>query len=370
MLRKLRKNMKFIIISLVAFFGISIFYGLGQYRSSGGQSQTYYIAEVNESGITSDQLQNAFLNAISQYDDTLLSSLDQSAIVSFKKNILNQLIDYELFYQQAQKEKVEISNDEIDLEIDKIKDNFSSPEEFNAALKSNNITLAQLNEDIKRQLMINQVLEETKNQVTITDEELLEYYNENKESFFEPEQVHARHILVETEEEANNLLLQLKEGLTDFAELAKEKSIGPSAPSGGDLGFFTGGQMVKEFEDAAFSLESGEISDVVQTEFGYHIIKCEEKKEEYSPTFEEAKERISNTLSSQRENEAISALISRLREEAAIVYNYDFDAEIESLKASAEESQPTDSAEQVTSEETVIEEITETDEVKNTSEDN
>ncbi|GAG22437.1 unnamed protein product, partial [marine sediment metagenome] len=166
---------------------------------------------------------------------------------------------------------------------------------------------------------------------------------------------------------ANNLLLQLKEGLTDFAELAKEKSIGPSAPSGGDLGFFARGQMVKEFEDAAFSLEPGEISGVVQSQFGYHIIKCEEKKEEYSPTFEEAKEQISDTLKYQREIVAISALTSKLREEAVIVFNYDFDAEIESLKSSAEESQPSESSEQVTSEETVSEEATETEEVKDAS---
>jgi parvulin-like peptidyl-prolyl isomerase len=356
---------------MVAFFGISIFYGLGRYRSSGGGKRTYYIAEVNESGIASDQLQNAFLNAISRYDDTTLSSLDQSAIVSFKKNILDQLINYELFYQQAQKEKVKISNDEINLEIDKIKDNFSSPEEFDEVLKANNITLVRLKEDIKRQLMINSILEETRNQVSISDEELLEYYNENKDSFLEPEQVHARHILLETEEEANNLLQQLKEGLTDFAELAKEKSIGPSAPSGGDLGFFTRGQMVKEFEDAAFSLEPGKISGVVQTQFGYHIIRCEEKKEEYSPTFEEAKERIINILRSQRENEAITALTSKLKEEANIVINYDFDAEIESLKSSAEESQTPESTEQLTSEEeTVSEEATETEEVDDTSKDN
>jgi parvulin-like peptidyl-prolyl isomerase len=360
--------MKFIIILLVAFFGISIFYGLGQYRSS--QKRTYYIAEVNDSGISFDQLQSAFLNAISRYDDAVLSSLDQSAIVSFKKNILSQLIDYELLYQQAQKEKVKIPNDEINLEIDKIKDNFSTPEEFDEALKANNITLVQLKEDIKRQLMINSILEETRNQISISDEELLEYYNENKESFHEPEQVHARHILVETEEEANNLLLLLKEGLTDFAELAKEKSIGPSAPNGGDLGFFTRGQMVKEFEDAAFSLEPGEISGVVQTQFGYHIIKFEEKKEEYSPTFEEAKERISNTLKYQKENEEISALLAKLREETVIVYNYDFDAEIESLKSAAEEEQTSDSTEQVTSEETVLDEATETEEVKDASKDN
>jgi len=372
MLRALRKNMKFIIIAMVAFFGISIFYGLGQYRSSGNQKQSYYIAEVNESGITSNQLQNAFLNAISQYDDKTLSSLDQSAIVSFKKNILNQLIDYELLYQQAQKEKIKISNDEINLEIDKIKDNFPSPEEFDGALKANNITLSQLKEDIKRQLMINSVLEKTRNQVSISDEELLEYYDKNKESLFEPEQVHARHILVETEEEANNLLQQLKEGIIDFAALAKEKSIGPSAPSGGDLGFFARGQMVKEFEDAAFSLEPGKISDVVQTQFGYHIIKCEEKKEEHSPTFEEAKEQISNTLRSQKENETISALILKLKEEAVIVYNYDFDAEIEALKSSTEESQPSDSTEQVTSEEsaTASEVVTENEEVEDTSKDN
>ena len=368
MLRILRKNMKFIIILMVAFFGISIFYGLGRYRSSGGQKRTYYIAEVNESGITSDQLQKTFLNAISRYDDKTLSNLDQSAIVSFKKNILDQLIDYELLYQQAQKEKVKIHNDEINLEIDKIKDNFSSPEEFNEALKANNITLVQLKDDIKRQLMINSILEETRNQISITDDELLEYYNENKESLFEPEQVHARHILVETAEEANNLLLQLKEGLTDFAELAKEKSIGPSAPSGGDLGFFARGQMVKEFEEAAFSLKPGEISGVVQTQFGYHIIKCEDKKEEYSPTFEEAKEKINNTLKSQKENEAISALISKLREEAVIVYNQDFDAEIESLKSSTEENQSSDSTERITSDETISEEATETEEVKDTSE--
>jgi len=371
MLRIIRKNMKIILIVIIASFGVSIFYGLGQYSiSSGNRRQTYYIAEVNKSGITSDQLQSAFLNAISRYDDKTLSSLDQSTILSFKKNILDQLIDYELLYQQAQKEKIKISNDDINLEIDKTKDNFPSPEEFDEALKANNITLVQLKEDIKRQLMINSILEETKNQISITDDELLEYYNKNKESLFELEQVHARHILVKTEEEANNLLLQLKEGIIDFAETAKEKSIDSSASNGGDLGFFARGQMVKEFEDAAFSLKPGEISGVVKTQFGYHIIKCEEKKEEYSPTFEEAKEKINNTLKQQRENEAISALISKLREEAVVVYNQDFDAEIESLKSSEKNSQAVDSTKQETSEETVLEETTETEKVKDTSKNN
>ncbi len=360
MLQILRKKMKIVLILMVAFFGISIFYGLGQYKS--GQKRSYYIVEVNESGISFNQLQNTFLNAISQYDDATLSNFDQAMIVSFKKNILEQLIDYELLHQRGQKDKLKISNDEIDLEIGRIKDNFSSSEEFNEALRANNITITQLKENIKRQLLINKVLKEAKSQISIADDELLEYFNENQENFLEPEQVHARHILIETKEEANNLLLQLKEGLTDFAELAKEKSTCPSAPSGGDLGFFAKGQMVKEFEDAAFSLEPGEISDIVQTQFGYHIIKCEEKKEEYSPTFEEAKDDIYNTMRSQKENEAISTFILKLREEAVIVYNYDLDSEIESLESSPEEDKASDK--------TVLEETAESDEVKDISEDN
>ncbi len=325
MIRIIRKKMKIVLIIVVAFFVISIFYGLGQYRSS--QQRKLYIAEVNGTGITFDQWQNAFSNAISRYDDKTISSMDQSLINSFKKNILEQIINYELVFQQAEKEKVKISQDDINLEIDKIKDNFSSPEEFNEVLKANKLTLTQLKDDIKRQLMIQYILEEARNKINITDDELLEHYNENQESFFESEKIYARHILVETEEEAKSIIGQLKEGIIDFAELAKEKSICPSAENGGDLGFFAKGQMVKEFEDVAFSLEAGEISDIVKTEFGYHIIKCEEKKEAYNPTFEEVKDQINNTLRYQRENEETLALLSKLKEEANIVINYDFESE-------------------------------------------
>ena len=324
-MRIIRKKMKIILIIVVAFFVISIFYGLGQYRSS--QQRKLYIAEVNGTGITFDQWQNAFSNAISRYDDSTLSSMDQSLINSFKKNILKQIINYELLFQQAEKEKVKISQDDINLEIDKIKDNFSSPEEFNEVLKANKLTLTQLKDDIKRQLMIQYILEEARNKINITDDELLEYYNENQESFFESEKIYARHILVETEEEAKSIIDQLKEGIIDFAELAREKSICPSAENGGDLGFFARGQMVKEFEEAAFSLKPGEISEIVKTEFGYHIIKCEEKKEAYNPTFEEVKDQINNTLRYQRENEETLALLSKLKEEANIVINYDFESE-------------------------------------------
>jgi parvulin-like peptidyl-prolyl isomerase len=213
--------------------------------------------------------------------------------------------------------------------------------------------------------MINYVLGEAKNKINITDEELLDYFNKNKDSFFEPEKVHALHILVETEEEANNILNKLKEGIIDFAELAKEKSIDPSAKNGGDLGFFARGQMVKEFEDAAFSLKPGEISGIVKTEFGYHIIKCIEKKEAYNPTFEEAKENINNVLKNQKEIEATQNLVSNLTDNANIIIKYDFESENQSSSSSPEETQTSNST---SIEEISPEETTNNNQVKDTAE--
>lgn len=350
MMREIRKNMKIILIIVIAAFGVSIFYGLGQYRSS--QKTKYYIAEINGVGISYDQWQVTFQNAISRYDNKTISSMDQPTINSLKNNILKQMINSELLFQQAKKEKVKISKNDIDSEIDKIKENFSSPEEFDNALKANNITLNQFQDEIKRQLMINYVLGEAKNKINITDEELLEYFNKNKDSFFEPEKVHALHILVKTEEEANNILNKLKEGIIDFAELAKEKSIDQSAKNGGDLGFFARGQMVKEFEDAAFSLKPGEISDVVKTEFGYHIIKCIEKKEAHNPTFEEVKENINNILKNQKEIEATQNLFSNLTDNANIVINYNFESENQSSSSSPKETQTSNSSKEISPEET------------------
>ena len=341
MMRALRKKTKIILIIVLVFFGVSIFYGLGQYRTS--SKNLAYIAEVNGVGITYDQWQSTFQNVISQYDSQTLSQLDQSTINMLKNIVLEQIINTELLLQQAKKEKVKIAQEDIEAEINKIKENFSSPEEFDQALKINNLTLAQLENEIKNNLMINHVLNETTTEIIIPEEELLAYYNENKELFFEPEKVRVRHILVETEEEANSILQQLQEGTVDFAELAKEKSTDPSASNGGDLGFFYRGQMVKEFEDAAFSLEPGEISGVVKTDFGYHIIKGEEKKEAYTPTFEEVKEQINNFLKYQKGNEAISNLIAQLREQADIVINYDFESENVSEATTPEEPSVEDS---------------------------
>lgn len=146
--------------------------------------------------------------------------------------------------------------------------------------------------------------------VQIGDDEVKYYYDTRTDEYVHPESVRARHILLASEEAANEVLKQLKDG-GDFAELAKERSSCPSKEQGGDLGYFERGKMVKEFEDAAFALGAGEMSGLVKTQFGYHIIKVEDKKTPYTDEFEEVKEKI-------KENLTKESAKSRSYEEAAL----------------------------------------------------
>lgn len=127
------------------------------------------------------------------------------------------------------------------------------------------------------------------------------------------QEIHARHILVTTEDEANALIERLDDG-EDFAELAMEASIGPSGPDGGDLGFFKKEEMVPEFGDAAFALEPGETSQAVESPFGWHVIKVEERREASAPAFEEIASQLSNELA----EKLITEEIDQLRADADI----------------------------------------------------
>ena len=150
--------------------------------------------------------------------------------------------------------------------------------------------------------------------VKLTEEEIVEYYEENKEEFIKDEEYHLRHILVETQEEAEAVLEKIIGG-ADFAELAKEKSLCPSREKGGDLGFITRGMTVKPFEDAGFALKPGEISEVVKTEFGYHIIKLEEISPERQKTLEEARREIEYILLPEKQQDAFTNWLLSLKDE-------------------------------------------------------
>jgi peptidyl-prolyl cis-trans isomerase C len=140
----------------------------------------------------------------------------------------------------------------------------------------------------------------------VSDAEAKKVYDEKVGGLKPEEEIHARHILVKTEQEAKDIAERLKKG-EDFAALAKEKSQDAGA-EGGDLGFFTRGQMIKPFEEAAFKLEVGKISDPVQTQFGWHVIKVEEKRTRPLPSFDEVKETIYNQLTQQKATQTLRDL--------------------------------------------------------------
>jgi len=233
--------------------------------------------------------------------------------------ILNESINELLLLQEAKKQGISVTAEELSEVIDdSITQSGLSKEEFEKTLDEQNLTMDFVEDYYKKQLIINRLLNKTiLYKIVVSSSEVKEYYNNNKNEFITPEQVRARHILVNSSSEAEKILKELKEG-ADFIELAKEKSICPSASEGGDLGYFSKGQMIKEFEDAAFALEVGELSPVVETQFGYHIIKLLDKKPETLINLEDAMQDIEEKLKLEKQDTAFIDYLNMLRDKSNI----------------------------------------------------
>jgi len=236
-----------------------------------------------------------------------------------KEMLLNQSINELLLLQEAKKQGISVTSEELSEVIDNlITQSGLSKEDFDKTLEEQNLTIEFLKDYYKKQLIINNLLNKTViSKIIVSSSEVIEYYENNKNEFVIPGQVRARHILVNSIEEAEEILEELNKG-ADFIELAKEKSTCPSASQGGDLGYFARGQMVKEFEDAAFALEVGEISLVVETQFGYHIIKLLDKKPETVTNLEDAIGEIELKLKQEKQNEAVTNYLDMLRDNSDI----------------------------------------------------
>ena len=171
------------------------------------------------------------------------------------------------------------------------------------------------------QILVQALIEkEILNKVDANEEEVLDYYEQNKDSFTEKEQVHLYNILLETEEEAQNILEQLKAG-ENFSEIAKTKSTGPSAAQGGDMGFISKGSTIPEIDEAISALEIGELTDIIKSDFGFHILKITEKKAETVKTLEEVREEIVQTLLPEKQKEAFDNLLEELKGKVEIEIN-------------------------------------------------
>ncbi|MFC4775943.1 peptidylprolyl isomerase [Paenibacillus sp. GCM10023252] len=277
-------------ILAIALVAVSIF----AFTNDGASGEA--VATVNGVDITKDQLYDAM-------------------VVSGGASTVDNLITNELIKQEADKAKVTVTDEDVNKEIDTLKKQFNTEEEFNAALAQYNMTIDDLKRDAKSQVQIKKILEP---KTKVSDEDIQKFYDENKASLGEPEQVKASHILVATKEEADAILKELKGG-ADFATVAKEKSTDPgSKDKGGDLGFFGKGENDPALEEAAFKLEKGQLSEVVQGSNGFHIIKKTDSKAAVIPTLEDKKAEIKDTLVTQQVGELSQQWLTDLKAQAKI----------------------------------------------------
>jgi peptidyl-prolyl cis-trans isomerase C len=216
-------------------------------------------------------------------EEELGPSLAQMDPATKKENVLAFLIDMKIVAKAAEDKKIE------------------DRPEFKARLAFT-----------RNRLLMDNLLA-TEGKAAATDEAMKKVYDEAAKQIAGEQEVHARHILVETEDEAKAIEAELKKG-TDFAELAKTKSKDPGAADGGDLGFFTKDQMVPEFSAVAFALEPGKISDPVKSQFGWHVIKVEEKRSRKAPDFDQVKAQIETYVT----RKAQAEYVTKLRETAKV----------------------------------------------------
>lgn len=233
------------------------------------------------------------------------------------RQLLAKMIREELIKQGAAKYDIQVTDEDVAAEVDRLKAQFGSDAGLEQALTQYGMTLDDLRGQIRTSLLLEAIASKD---VTINEDEVKKYYDEHKDEFKEPEQVKARHILVKDEKTAKDIEKQLAAG-ADFAELAKAKSEDPgSKDKGGDLGYFGRGAMDPAFEKAAFSLKIGETSAPVKSSFGYHIIRVEDKKPERIPPLEEVRSEVEKRIKREKAKPA-STVISELKDASQIKIN-------------------------------------------------
>jgi peptidyl-prolyl cis-trans isomerase C len=286
-------------------------------------------AMINGKSIPMSELQIAVRNVVMQ-NGMDAGQLDQF-MGQFGPRILDQLIDGELLFQAAERGGYIAAKEDLDTAFAELSGRYDVPEEFQTEMETRGFTESTLKANISKQISIQKYIEENiVPQAVISEDVVREAYDQNPQNFAREEEVKASHILInsaegdpqEKKDEALKKALEIaakaKADGADFAELARTNSEGPSAPSGGDLGFFTRNRMVKPFEEAAFSMKVNEVSDPVLTQFGYHIIKVTDRKKGSTVSFEEAKEKLGKDLKNRMINELIGQNLSQLREKADI----------------------------------------------------
>lgn len=286
------------------------------------------VAAVNGVAIS----QAEFNKALSRFQLQRNSQEPPSAeeMKEIKSRILQSLIDRELLLQESKRVGVKVDDAEVEAQVDSLKKRLGDDAKLGQMLEKWQFTEAQYRETIKNELLMRKLLEQQLGAKSdVTEAEVKAFYNEHPDVFRAPEQVRASHILVKVEANAKEedktkamekikaVQQRVKKG-EDFAALAKEVSDCPSKEQGGDLNFFSKGMMVAPFENAAFSMDVGAVSDIVESQFGYHLIKVTEKKPAGIRPFEQVKAPVEQHLKAQKAGQLRAQYIEELKAKAKI----------------------------------------------------
>ena len=247
------------------------------------------------------------------------------------RGVLDDMIGYKLLIQEAKAKKVAVPDADIEAQIAQIRSQFPTQQQFEQALAAQKLTLEDVRNDARSEMSVEKLVEtEIAAKIAVKPEAVNDFYQKNQDKFQQGPRVRASHILIsfpqnadaavkqQAKTKAEAILKDLKAG-KDFAAAAKENSQDPgSAVNGGDLGYFEKGQMVPPFEQAAFALNAGEMSDLVESQFGYHIIKVADKQTQRVVPLDEAKGQIEQYLGQQNRQAETQAFVDTLKAKAKI----------------------------------------------------
>ncbi|WP_197142602.1 peptidylprolyl isomerase [Lysinibacillus sphaericus] len=245
----------------------------------------------------------------------LQTELDDALREQYGTEVLDTLITNKIVELEAKKEGVSVSDDAIQEEYEELAESYGGEESLQEALKANGLTEQSVRDNIRMYQLTKDVIATS---IDISDEEVAQYFEDNKDSYGQKEEVVASHILLEDEATAKDVLAKIKAG-EDFADLAKTYSIDTTTnEAGGEIGYISRGQMEEQFEEVAFGLEKGSISDIVQTSEGYHIIKVTDKVPAEEAVFENLKDEVYATVLEERINEEYASWLAEKQEQYKI----------------------------------------------------
>ncbi|MBN1899851.1 peptidylprolyl isomerase [Candidatus Sumerlaeota bacterium] len=306
------------------------------------------VARIQDRVVTQEELEKEMNSQASQFGVQMVT-LPEDQKQRYRKVILHRLIDKELILAEGKKNKIDVSDAEVQSEVAKIKGQFPDQKTYESVLEQKNITQQELDEKIKENLLLKKIIDDlTTGVATVLDEEVKKYYDTHSKEFKREEEARASHILIKVDKEAEEKekerakkkITELREKILkgeDFAKLAQEHSDCPSGKrAGGDLDWFGKGRMVPPFEQAAFSLKVGEISDIVETQFGYHILKVTDRHEAGTIKFEEVKDDLREELALRTKGERFDEWLKK-EKEAKVKFTDPADKEFEMESAKPSE---------------------------------